>query len=380
MNKPIAIEISALGRGQLTGIGYYLQHLLTALLMANPQTTYELLWFKGESPPAELLSYPNVTGRPIPLPRKVYKLLLLLKLAPALDHLSRSQAELFFFPSFASWPLSKGKQAVCVVYDTAFIDYPKYLRTKRQGVFLKRSIQSSTEEAAAVVAISQSTKASLVKNFKTNPAKISVITPAIDHIKLKPSTPAAVAEVKSKFGIKANYILYLGTLEPRKNVAGAIKAYLALPLLLKQQYQLVLAGAKGWDKSSLRRELHSAGASQIIATGYVDEADKPALYTGADLFIFPSFYEGWGMPVVEAQACGVPVLTTDNSSLPEAGGQAAEYAQTGDQADLNKKLAELLANPKRRQELRTLGLKHAANFSWTKSAEQLTSLFDRLLK
>lgn len=378
MNKPIAVEVSSLTAPNLTGVGFYIGGLLSALIRANPDIQFELYWFKDESTPTELLEYSNTTGKQLPIKRLTYKLLTVLGFAPRFDRLANTKATTFFFPSFANWPVSLEKKTILVIHDTATKDRPETIKTARQRFFIERSVFRSLESVSAIIANSESTKKSILKYYKVEPNKITVINPALNHQRFKPASKNEVSAIKQKFGITRNYLLYVGTLEPRKNIVGIIKAYASLPPPIRSKYQLVLAGGKGWGSDAIESAASRLQKSELIRTGYVGDSEMPALYTGATVFMFPSLFEGWGMPVLEAQACGVPVLTADNSSLPEAGGSAAEYVKTGSQRDLDTKLLSLLKSSSKRAKLSADGIKHASLFSWESSANKLLRLIQTL--
>lgn len=270
------------------------------------------------------------------------------------------------------------KKTILVIHDTATKDRPETIKTARQRFFIERSVFRSLESVSAIIANSESTKKSILKYYKVEPNKITVINPALNHQRFKPASKNEVSAIKQKFGITRNYLLYVGTLEPRKNIVGIIKAYASLPPPIRSKYQLVLAGGKGWGSDAIESAASRLQKSELIRTGYVGDSEMPALYTGATVFMFPSLFEGWGMPVLEAQACGVPVLTADNSSLPEAGGSAAEYVKTGSQRDLDTKLLSLLKSSSKRAKLSADGIKHASLFSWESSANKLLRLIQTL--
>ena len=188
-------------------------------------------------------------------------------------------------------------------------------------------------------------------------------------------------QVKEKYNLPDKYILYMGTLEPRKNIERLVQAFALLhqqPEL--QQYQLVLAGKKGWQYDSIFAQISQFGLKQdVICTGYVDEVDKAAIYQQADLFVFPSLYEGFGMPVLEAMAAGVPVVTSNVSSLPEVAGDAALLADPLDVQALADNMQRLLLDDDLQQSCIAKGYMQCKHFTWEQSADILVKLYQRLM-
>src|SRR5262249_39725898 len=156
----------------------------------------------------------------------------------------------------------------------------------------------------------------------------------LDHDFFYPRPMAEIDTVKRKYAITKPYILYTGTLEPRKNIKGILDAYNALPPQVRATYSMVLAGGRGWLDQEIRAQLADLQHLDLLTPGYVPDEDLPALYSGASLFVYPSFYEGFGMPPLEAMACNTPVIAADNSSLPEVVGDAGILVNANDAASL----------------------------------------------
>jgi glycosyltransferase involved in cell wall biosynthesis len=185
-----------------------------------------------------------------------------------------------------------------------------------------------------------------------------------------------VREVLARHGIAKPYILFTSTIEPRKNILGLLEAYAALPQELRTSHGLVLVGGKGWLDSQIHRRLGELRHLDIRLTGYVEDRDLPALYSGASVFVYPSFYEGFGMPPLEAMACGVPVVTSRNSSLPEVVGDAGILIDPGDPAAITQAICEVLGSPARAADLSRRGLERSRAFRWDESARRLAAVFE----
>ena len=211
-----------------------------------------------------------------------------------------------------------------------------------------------------------------------NPDAVSIVHPAVDHNIYKPRSRQETDTIKKKYSINGSYILYAGTLEPRKNILGILNAYEVLPDSLKNNLHLVLAGGKGWKAEEISSKLHQliSSGEKIIHTGYVPDEDLPPLYSGASLFVYPSFYEGFGMPPLEAMACGVPVITSNNSSLPEVVSDAGIVIDANDTEELTKNIEKILRNPKLAKDLAKKGLEQAKKFTWENSAVKLRDLIE----
>jgi glycosyltransferase involved in cell wall biosynthesis len=202
----------------------------------------------------------------------------------------------------------------------------------------------------------------------------------IDFSFYKRATADIIESIKKKYNINGDYILYLGTLEPRKNLERLIEAYAAVKESEKAAPLLVIAGGKGWLYESIFETVKRFGIeNSVIFTGYVPDADKPALLSGAKVFCFPSLYEGFGMPPLEAMACGTPVLTSNVASLPEVCGDAAYYVNPLLVSEIEQGIKQLCFNEELRNNLIQKGEERVKLFSWDKIAEQLHNLYQELV-
>jgi glycosyltransferase involved in cell wall biosynthesis len=379
----IAFEAGALANDRQSGVYYYTQRLLRALLEIDSTDSFTLVYFGH--PPDESnqfgLTAPNLKLRPITwLPRKLYSAFLRTPVHLPIDAVAGITPDIFIFPRFVRWPLRGDTKSIVIIHDTSYLDYPATMETAHFVWYLRRAVPRSLRAASHIVANSEATKRSLVQHYGIAATKITVVTPALDHSVFQPAAPSATASIKAKYGIDRDYLLYVGTVEPRKNVATILAAYQQLPAELRQRYQLVVAGGKGWKDAAITAALAALDPHDIVQTGFVAEADLPALYSGASIFVYPSAYEGWGMPVLEAMACGVPVITADNSSLPEAGGEAAHYVTAGDAGQLTAAMVQLLQDPVMRAAMSKRGIAHARQFTWQKSARLFHQLLEKVYR
>lgn len=363
--RRIFIEATVLMREQRTGVDYLAEGLLGELIRASPDVDFVL--FSFAKPIEDLrLKAPNVTFKSITkMTERLYRMLLLVGIAPSVEWLlDEDKIDDCIFPNFSSWPLkSPGSRSYPFVHDTSYLDTPEY-SSKRLRRFLDMTVRRSVKYANAVLVNSISTKNDVMRHYKVAESRLVVLYPAVP----KPARPEPIH-------VPPEYILYLGTMEPRKNVTSLIRAHLALPESVRKRYPLVLAGKKGWLDEEIQDLLFANKGNYVHWLGYVTDGQRAQLWKGATIFVYPSAYEGFGMPVLEAQSNGVPVITTRSSSLPEAGGTAAYYSNS-DSKSLSRSIKYLLDNLAVRNCMTTDGLKHASTFAWSKSAQKLQKLLD----
>jgi len=221
--------------------------------------------------------------------------------------------------------------------------------------------------ANGLIAISESTRADSIRVLGLSPERIEVIYPGVAE-----SFFDAPATVRPK-----PYILFVGTIEPRKNVAVLLDAYEQLAPSIKEEFDLVVAGPPGWGDPATLRRLQS-GPAGVHYLGYVPEQDLPGLTAGATAFVYPSLYEGFGLPVAQSMAAGVPVITSNLSSLPEVGGDAALLVDPKSAAELSSALSRMLLSPDLRADLRANGLRRAKQYRWEVSARKSWEFFERI--
>lgn len=283
--------------------------------------------------------------------------------------------DLYFFPNFVIYPYLKGKSVV-VVHDLTFEKVPQYV-AQRNVDFLKKFVPSSAARADQVVAVSEFTKRDLVSTYRVPAEKVTVVYPGVDEKVFYPRSEKEKDEVRKKYGITKPFVLYLGTLEPRKNVPAVIKAFAGLKN--RKDFQLVLAGKTGWLSEEIFRTVKDLGLGEdVIFTGYVPDEDRPKLLSAAEVFVFPSFFEGFGMPVVEAQACGAPVVTSNTTSLPEAAGAGAGLVAPENIAEIKAAVERILTSEELRAQLKKKGIENARRFRWDNSARRILEIFNRL--
>lgn len=277
----------------------------------------------------------------------------------------------------------RGKKVV-TVHDLAFREYPDTVRG-RTMLMLKRNLKRSLKRADAIVADSEFTKKEILKYYNVPVERLYVVPCGVDTKKFCPEADAEkLVSVKEKYGIAGEYFLYLGTLEPRKNLSGLIRAYKMFCESMKAQKaempQMVIAGGKGWMYEQIFQTVKELSLEdRVLFTGYVDEEEKPILMGGAMAFCFPSFYEGFGMPPIEAMACGTPVLTSNNTSLAEVTQDAALQVDPYDLGGMAQAMERLFKDEKLRGELREKGWERVKKYSWQNAVKVLHQIYESMM-
>jgi len=277
-------------------------------------------------------------------------------------------------------PLAAPCPGVVTVHDLSFVRTPQKLPPLKRAYHTALS-RASVARAARVIAVSRQTAADLETFWGVPAARISVVHNGVAS-RFAPQPPAVVAALRERNNLPARYVLYLGTLEPRKNLERLLRGYARWVEEGSDDaadVALVLAGAKGWYYDEIFRTVMALGlAERVIFPGFVAAAELPAWYAGATAFVYPSLFEGFGLPVLEAMACGVPVICSRVPSLLEVAGDAAIAVAADDETGFAAALRLVVAQPRLRAELRARGLAQAARFSWRRCAEQTLAVYDSL--
>ncbi|HMS31036.1 MAG TPA: glycosyltransferase family 1 protein [Candidatus Saccharibacteria bacterium] len=282
----------------------------------------------------------------------------------------------YFFPNYTAWPLLFSK-AVSVVYDLSFEFFPQYVEPRNQK-FLSDQVKKTISWSDKIVTISTNSKNEISDFYKIPKKNIPIIYPGIDQSIFFRWPESEVAKIKAKYGIYGDYILFVGNIEPRKNLKNLLLAYEKLDATIRKDYSLLLVGARGWldgEIFEIIERLRKAGDHIQQPSDYVIDEDRAAIFSGATLFVYPSLYEGFGIPPVEAMACGVPTITSNNSSLPEAVGTAARTVDAESVEQLSKAMEEVLKDKGLRERMVSEGYKQVDKFSWKKEAEKLLDVF-----
>ncbi|MFN2243278.1 MAG: glycosyltransferase family 4 protein [Anaerolineae bacterium] len=371
---PIYIDVSSAVHAK-AGIGRYAGSLARALVHYQPGRM--ALFYnrvQGSRPPPGLETVPTRTVRAGYKPWRM---------AVWLAHLSGigfnrlvPGAQLFHATEHLLPPL-RGVPTVLTVHDMIFKLFPEHQK-RLNFWYLNATMPLYCRRANAIVTVSESSKRDIVAHYGLDPAKVTVVYEAASP-EFAPASRGAVAGVRRRYGLPERFAIHVGTIEPRKNLTRLIEALqrlreggLTIPLLV--------VGAKGWLYTDFFERLERLDIrDDVHFPGYVPSADLPLLYTAATLAVVPSVYEGFGLPVLEAMACGTPVVSSDASSLPELGGDAARYFDPHDGEAMAEAIRAVWIDPDLCAEMRQQGLAQAARFSWERAAAQTWAIYQRLL-
>lgn len=423
------------GFGEGAGIGHYTYYLVKNLLTIDKENTYVLFFDRllaSEAAVKVVNNRPNTEIKFFPFHQYRHYLPFTYSHLLVAAFFSRENLDLLHAPATV-FPLTYSGRAIVTVHDLAIYKHPEWFPRRFLGGHFfstKILVPRCLKKAAKIIAVSENTKKDIQKLFKIPNKKITVVYEGVEERE----APAVCGlekiacwdEVRKKYGIEKKYIFFLGTLEPRKNVVGLVGAYCYLLKknpVLGLQYQLIIAGAKGWKYESIfeaikecnstlrfgakyqqerrsgaerRSGFDTRGAEEkegerrqgqerrkgeaVRYLGYVPHRDKIPLLTHASCFVFPSFYEGFGLPVLEAMHLGVPVITSKISSLPEVAGDAGILIDPNKTTAIAKALDEVLGNPILQEKLKTAGQQRAKEFTWMKTARGTLAVYQQALK
>lgn len=376
----IGIDVTA-AITQGGGIGRYTRELIQALVYVDPDNEYHFFSAKRpKSLPVKKLvpSASNVHYHPAPIgERWLYRIWYRLRLGLPVQWMT-GRLDLFHSPDFVLPPVSSGIPTLLTVHDLSFIHFPETFPVALVE-YLNDVVPWSIGRATHILADSQSTKQDLMNIWQVPAGKITVLYSGVNEIFQPVNDEAKLTAVRRKYSLENfPYLLSVGTVQPRKNYQMLIRAF--APIAQSQPHHLVIAGGKGWLEEEMLAEVKRQNLNdRVHFIGFVDDADLPALYSSATLYAMPSLYEGFGLPLLEAMACGVPIITTNTSSLPEVVGNTAVQLPPTDESAWTQAIAELLTNPSRRAHMTAEGFRRVRQFTWQKSALQLLQIYRDLL-
>lgn len=364
----IAIIADALDY-QYAGIFYYTQELIKALAKIDKKNEYWIIRSKSAGDISHNVKELVVPSRKIP-GAAAFRLFFQIP-----NILKKMNMDIVIEPRhFGPFNLPKKIKRVTVIHDLSPLHYPQWHQ------FISRNLQqlflpSILKKANHIITNSSFTALDVAKHFPNTASKTTGILLGKED-SFRPQTQLSILE---KYDITKPYILHTGTIEPRKNLTLLLTAFELIKRKRQQPLQLVLIGKLGWkSKKTLNKINNSTFKTDIKMLGYLPRTDLPKIYSMATAFVYPSYFEGFGLPVVEAMACGIPVLVSNSSCLPEVVGDAGLYFDPSDVQTLTKHLTDILLSPMLRKNLSIKSLRQAQKFSWEKTAAQTLGVLQRI--
>lgn len=363
-----------------SGVSEYTYNLVKEILKLDKNNQYKLFYNSGRdvSKRIPIFKSENIEVVSTRYPNKIYNYLMhKIMHYPKVDQ--QFDFDLFFMPHINFISLSGSCKSILTIHDLSFLRYREFFSIRKNIWHKMINVKKLLKRFNKIIAVSENTKNDIVELCNIKEEKIKVIYSGIGkQYKMIDSKDAKLLAVKDKYKLPDKSILYLGNLEPRKNIEGIIESYIKLrdQNTDLKEVKLVLAGAKGWKANNIfKLWQESKYKDDIMFLGYVESADKAYLYNLASLFIYPSFYEGFGFPPLEAMACGTPVVTSFVSSLPEVVGDSAIMVDPYNISEIAKAMEQVLTNRDLQTSLIKKGLARARQFSWEKAGKEYLEVF-----
>ena len=355
---------------QQTGVGYYTEHLLHHLVVEAPEDHFTVVSNDKLTTSLSLPDRVRVFERYRFPVRHVWMQLV----APLLLAQLRIQVA-HFTNGFI--PLIQRIPTVVTIHDMTLRQFPHLHPPRRR--LTRALVEVAARKADAVVTVSESARQDILRITGIPADKVHVIAEAAAPAFLPIDDHNKLSTVRKRYGLPERFVLFVGTIEPRKNLPRLIQAYGKLRAAGGLPHKLVCVGPYGWGYQAVRRMVEDLGLQDdVLLTGYVPFQDLAAIYNLSEIFVFPSLYEGFGLPVLEAMACGIPVITAANSSLTEVAGECAELVDPGKIDSIAEALHRLAAQPERRKELSALGLSRIGRFSWKRAARATLGVYRKV--
>jgi glycosyltransferase involved in cell wall biosynthesis len=384
--KKIGIDIRCLMDGRRTGVEEYTQNVLENLFSIDKENKYFLFVNSWSQPKFNLKffkKYPNVKIIFTRVPNKLLNFCFWYFSWPKIDQILGG-VDILWLPNISFVAVSKKVKLILTIHDLSFECNPQYFSLKRRLWHIFINPKKICQRANKIIAVSKSTGKDITNIYKINSKKIRVIHSACsDKFKVINRNDERLLKVKEKHHLPYLFILCLGTLEPRKNIVAVIRAFEQLKIEAKKEnnieltkYGLVIAGEKGWKNEKIFEEIeNSPFKDKIKVIMPVLELDKEYIYNLASVFVFPSFFEGFGLPPLEAMSSGVPVIASNNSSLSEVIGEAGILIDPDKPSEIYQAVKEIILDQNLREKLKKKGLEKATKFHWEETARNVLSLF-----
>jgi glycosyltransferase involved in cell wall biosynthesis len=351
------------------GNGTYIRNVIRELARFESPHAFTLYAVDGEHP-----FYREVAGRSNFRVRSLLARNPLVRIPFALARESRRDALDVLHVQYVAPPVHRG-ELVVTIHDLGFLSVPHTF----SRFFVLRSrifVRLAARKAARIITGSAYSRDHIARTYGVDPGRIEVVPYGVEESYRRRLSDGEIERALAAYGVRRPYVLSVGRLNPRKNLATLVRAFSGLKSRRGVPHTLVIAGKEDFGAAAVLKEIHGAGASDIVFTGFVADADLPALYQGADVFLYPSLFEGVGLPVLEAMASGVPVVTSDRSSLPEIAGDAALVVDPTDEARLSEAMERLLDDKGLREEMMRRGLVRSAGFRWEATAKEILRIYE----
>ena len=358
-----------------SGVGNYVTHLIEGLRVVDRRNQYALMVTSKQlaNLPDNLRAFEIFT---VPFSNESHLLgdpwefFLLPRL------LRKNNVDLFHGPAFMAPPSQRGFQSVATIHDLVAFHHPQTIPTK-YAFYMRFLIKLMVRKAGGIITDTEFIRREIINAFHIDKERVYAVPIAVSDLFRPVMDKERIQRVKERYGIKKHYFLHVGNIEPRKNLSSLFQACERIWEKLQSDYNLVVVGKRGWLYRGIFDILRKSGISRdVIFTGYVQEEDIPVLYSGADFFVFPSVYEGFGLPILEAMKCGTPVITSHVSSMPEVAGDAALYVNPDSLEDIAEKILELAYNEPLKKVMRERGFIQASKFSWEKTAKKTLEVYE----
>ncbi|MFA5131182.1 MAG: glycosyltransferase family 1 protein [Patescibacteria group bacterium] len=378
----IGVDIRVLMDKNYSGVSEYTANLLTAILKADTTDDFKLFYNSWDNLDARLAPWERANAKVIGrhIPNKIFNYFCQKIFArPKIDE-ALGGVDIFWSPHFNFSALSLSVKKIITVHDLSFLRYPEFFSARKNFWHRALGVKNILRSADKIIAVSENTKNDIIELVGLAPEKIKVIYSGNNAVKREPETKELEAYLRAH-GLSSGFILYLGTIEPRKNIGGLISAYEKLRAENNEfkDIKLVLAGANGWkNKKIYAQAKRSVYQSDIVFLGYVSQTEKDILYSRAGVFVYPSFYEGFGFPPLEAMTYGVPVICSNVSSLPEVVGDAALLINPFRADEISEALKLILSDAALRKLLVERADERIKLFTWEKTAAEYLKIFHEI--
>ncbi|MCR4314315.1 MAG: glycosyltransferase family 4 protein [Candidatus Uhrbacteria bacterium] len=371
----ILVDIRHLSVPNISGVGGYTRSLLHALFEIDKENDYVLLSSGTKHPSLEIHNKERISHVHVPVPNKLLNLRTLLLRHPTINWHVREPIDLIFLPNLAIAQLPEDIPTVLTLHDFSWQIYPDFFSRKMQWWHKATRPSELIAKSRSIIVPSESSKRDCERLFATPHEKTRVIHHGVSPT-FSDRMSASDHGVRSRLKLPKKFVLFVGTIEPRKNLLALIEGVKDYRDRTHDDLHMVIVGEWGWRSHAVRRRLWKRDTyGWIHQLGYVDASNLPAVYRSAQATIFPSIYEGFGLPILESLASGTPVITSHTSSMPEVGSDAAIYIDPYNSRDISEALRGLMGSSSLQKQLRERGIERASQFTWEKTARETLKVF-----